>query len=445
MSYRNVLFTEEVARAGKEAIERRLAEGFPAFGTPGSHVISAVSQAAIDLDIGRKSFRERHLPGGSAERLFGIKVDWSLYQPRPAEAPELTEPEQRAEVRDAGFWKTRAKALAADLSKTEHLLGLISGLVDDAPKAAPEWLPPEKSDGSKRSVVGLLLTDIHYGEVVAPDEVLGLNAFDTDIATKRVRRFFEAATEVGPRWASDTDPVGALLVVGGDLISGDIHEELRQTNGLTATEQVYECAHLIAGGVKALLAAYDRVHVVGVPGNHGRTTMKPTAKLYARLSYDRLICRIVADMFAGDPRVTFQVSTSRDAIVPVFGRTVFVNHGDGMGTGGGQGFIGPLAPIVRGTKKVEAQQARANRRPDLILHGHYHTSANPGPVLSNGSVPGYTEYGNGLRASIEPPQQWLFLLHEKWFLRERAEIKLEDPSIPAERPRVRVPAIMAER
>lgn len=445
MSYRNVLFTEEVARTGAEAIERRLQEGYPPHGLPGSHTISAITQAAADLGVTRNTMRARHMQGGLAERLFGVAVDWSLYVPREVEVPAVSEPEQRAEVRDAEFWRTRARSLQSELAKNEHLLGLLSGLMQDAPTEPPEWLPVERSSAARKSVVGCLLTDIHYGEVVAPDEVLGLNAFDTDIATKRVNRYFDAAAEIGPRWAEDTELVGALLVVGGDLISGDIHEELRQTNALTATEQVYECAHLIARGVKALLAAYDRVHVVAVPGNHGRTTPKPTAKLYARLSYDRLICRIVSDMFAGDARVTFQVSTSRDAIVPIFGRTVFINHGDGMGTGGGQGFIGPLAPIVRGTKKVEAQQARANRRPDLILHGHYHTSANPGPVLSNGSVPGYTEYGNGLRASIEPPQQWLFLLHERWFLRERAEIKLEDPEIPAEKARVRVPAIMAER
>jgi hypothetical protein len=62
-------------------------------------------------------------------------------------------------------------------------------------------------------------------------------------------------------------------------------------------------------------------------------------------------------------------------------------------------------------------------------------------VLSNGSVPGYTEYGNGLRASLEPPMQWLFLLHERWKLRERVEIQLEEPAIPP-LPRVRIPAEM---
>jgi hypothetical protein len=421
-------------------IEKLLQEGYLPFGMgmQGSSNITAHAQAAKDLNINRRTMIDLISPNGLYKRRFNLEPDWSLYRPRPEEAVVPL----RVEVRDAAFWRTKATQTMAELHKSEHALGVVSGLINDAPPTPPAWIPPLRSTAGGKSVVGALLTDIHFGEVVSPDEILGLNEFNEDIATKRVRRFFDAAVEVGPRWASDTDNVGFLLTLGGDLISGDIHEELRATNSITSTEQVYGCVHLIAAGIKRLLEAYPRVHVVGVPGNHGRTTPKPTAKLYARLSYDRLICKLLQDAFSADARVTFQISTSRDAIVPIFGRLIFINHGDGMGTGGGQGFIGPLAPIVRGTKKVEAQQARANRRPDLILHGHYHTSANPGPVLSNGSVPGYTEYGNGLRAAIEPPQQWLFLLHERWFLRERAEIKLEETT-PAALPRVRVPAIMS--
>jgi hypothetical protein len=52
---------------------------------------------------------------------------------------------------------------------------------------------------------------------------------------------------------------------------------------------------------------------------------------------------------------------------------------------------------------------------------------------------GYGEFADDIRADPEPPQQWLFLLHSKWWLRERAPIMLEEPSLP-EKPRVRVPA-----
>jgi len=298
------------------------------------------------------------------------------------------------------------------------------------------------SSKRNRSVLSMLFTDLHMGEVIDADEILGLNAYDEKIAQRRAQRFFEAAVEIGPRWAADTKVEGILLNLGGDLISGDIHEELRITNALTAHEQVRMTVAVLIAGIKLLLKAYKKVHVTSVPGNHARTTFKPTAKLYSRLSYDTLIAQMVQDAFLNEPRVTFQITVSNDAIIPVLGYTAFLTHGDKMGTGGGQGFAGPLLPIVRGTKKVEAQQARAHRRPDIIMHGHYHHSANPGPVFSNGAFPGYSEYGNGLRASLELPQQWLFLIHETWGVRERCEIKLETPS-PPKRPGSSMPKEMA--
>ena len=383
--------------------------------------------AARDLGVGR----------ASASRMLSTM----LAELAQASASEPTPQAARREMHDAAFWRKQLKTAERDLAKVELMAEQLAG-IRDQPVQPPAWLLAAASPKRSRSVIGLLLSDVHAGERVDPDEILGLNAFDIEICRRRLRRYFAASCEIGPRWTVDCQNEGALLVLGGDLVSGDIHEELRITNALTAHEQVRFVVEEIAAGIRHLRDTFGRVHVVSVPGNHGRVTVKPTAKLYARASYDTLAASMIADRYAGDKRVTFQIGASRDAVVPVLGHTVFINHGDGMGTGGGQGFIGPLAPIVRGTKKVEAQQARAGRRPDLILHGHYHTSANPGNVLSNGSVPGYTEYGNGLRASLEPPMQWLFLLHERWKLRERVEIQLEDPA-PAPMPRVRIPATMA--
>ncbi|MFT0892970.1 winged helix-turn-helix domain-containing protein [Pseudochelatococcus sp. G4_1912] len=353
-------------------------------------------------------------------------------------APIPDSPEARRELRDAEFWRKRATVLQSSLADAEALVGELAG-IRDVPVSTPEWMMSKTTGKKARSVVGLLLTDVHAGEVIDADELMGINGYNVDICRRRLRRLFAAACEVPQRWISDTDNQGVLVALGGDLVSGDIHDELRITNALTAHEQVRFVVEEITAGIRHLLDTYGAVHVVSVPGNHGRTTLKPTAKLYSRLSYDTMAATMIEDRFRGDKRVTFQITTATDAVVPIFGRTVFLTHGDKMGTGGGQGFAGPVLPIVRGTKKVEAQQAQAGRRPDLILHGHFHTSANPGAVLSNGSVPGYSEYAAGLRATIEPPKQWLFLLHQKWGLRERLDVQLEDPSTP-ERSRIRVPA-----
>jgi hypothetical protein len=174
-----------------------------------------------------------------------------------------------------------------------------------------------------------------------------------------------------------------------------------------------------------------------VPGNHGRTTHRATAKRYGALSYDILICAMVAREFAGDDRVTFQVDGSTDQFLSLWGRTLMVTHGDKLGTGGGQGFAGPVLPMLRGGHKVRLQQASLGQTPYLILAGHYHTRAAPPGMRFNGSVPGWSEYGRDVRAGVEPPKQWLALLHQKWGLRERLDVQLEDPIAPV-KPRVRI-------
>lgn len=51
---------------------------------------------------------------------------------------------------------------------------------------------------------------------------------------------------------------------------------------------------------------------------------------------------------------------------------------------------------------------------------------------------GYSEYIQTLRAAPDVPRQWLGLIHEKWGLRERMPIALEDPPKP-DKIRIKVP------
>lgn len=341
------------------------------------------------------------------------------------------------EMHDAAFWRKKATASQRQIGELEHLAEQLSG-VRGVPYQMPEYAVTPSS-GRSQSVIGCYFSDVHMGEVIAADEIHGINQFNSDICRQRMRRYVNAACNIGLRWSSDTDCVGAYLGLGGDLISGDIHEELRMTNDLTAHEQVQAMVEEVGAAIRHLKEAFGRVHVTCVPGNHGRNTPKSTAKLYSRLSYDMMIGAMVQREFENDPRVTFQMSAAKDQVTPIFGRNVLNTHGDKMGTGGGQGFAGPMLPIVRGTKKIQAQYASMGVKLDTILHGHYHISGNPNNVLSNGSVPGYSEYADDLRVVVEPPQQNLFLMHSRWGLRERMPIQLEEPAQPV-KPRVRVPA-----
>jgi hypothetical protein len=361
-------------------------------------------------------------------------------QAQPGAAPEPAKPAPTPhEIRDAAFWRRRHAEAQDALHRTERLLKQVSGLLD-RPVQPPAWTIPAKDTAKNRAAGLLQISDPHGGEVVRPEEVGGLNAYNPDVMVRRLRRLFSASVEILPRWAADCRLEGVVVAVNGDLVSGDIHDELRRTNALTAHESAYLVADELTAGLRILAEAFGAVLAVFTPGNHGRTTERTHAKRTSALSYDMLVGEMVRRAFEGDKRVTVSLATGVEAVYPVLGWTVHQSHGDSLGTGGGKGFAGPVLPILRGTKNVEWQAYLVRRAYDIILTAHYHTSANPGGgKLANGSVVGYGEFSNRIRAGFEVPQQWLALVHERWGLRERCEIKLEDPEPPA-LPRVRVPA-----
>lgn len=369
----------------------------------------------------------------------------ALTVPPESMAAEMPPPPEPIEVHDAAFWRGETRKLEREQGKLARVIEELGG-IRNMRISVPKWIMKGSIGRKGRAVIGCLVSDIHDGEVIDADEIQGVNEFDPDICAARLDRYFYAAIVIGSRWAEDCKVEGALLALAGDMISGDIHEELRITNAMTSHDQVRHVVGLLDAGVNRLLEAYPKVHIVGVPGNHGRSTIKPTAKLYAALSYDMLVLSMLSERFCRDSRVTFQFGKSKDQITPVFGRSILTTHFDKIGTRGGMGFAGPMLPIIRGAKKIIEQQGSVDRRPGLIQGGHYHSTGNPYlgpiPILANGSVVGVSEYADDLRVAVEPPQQWLYLLHDKWWLRERQPVILTDLVKP-ELPRVRIPAGMA--
>src|SRR5690606_24081763 len=104
----------------------------------------------------------------------------------------------------------KARRFERELAQAEHLIEQLGG-IRDVPVDPPRWLA-DVSHGTKgRSVIGALVADVHYGEVIDPEEINGVNAFNPEICKRRMQRYFEAVCGVGQRWASDTQCEGLLL------------------------------------------------------------------------------------------------------------------------------------------------------------------------------------------------------------------------------------------
>lgn len=277
-----------------------------------------------------------------------------------------------------------------------------------------EWSLRKRKDQKREHIPYLLTSDFQIGEVIRAEETEAGYGYDSSIFRSRYRQMIDVTIYLsfqhgGKGW---TYP-GIIYARGGDTISGAIHDELKETDDLTPIEAV-ECAfEEESAGIRKLAEAFGRVDVKapGSGGNHDRITFKPQSKNTGAHSYDRLVSYMLRREFNKDPRVTFQVSDSFDVRFNIYDLKILLTHGDRMGSSGGQGFIGPMATIMRGAQKVIMEQATLGHHVDRVDHGHFHTPGYNGWVLSNGCMPGYSEYAKQYRMRPAPPTQFLLYHH----------------------------------
>lgn len=277
----------------------------------------------------------------------------------------------------------------------------------------PEWAkPPSEAEGSNRGTLVAFLSDTHYGEIVRADEMDDYNAYNLKIAEARTARFFERVIRIARSYFAGVEYDGIVLALGGDLVSGDIHDELTETNEATTYETVLWAVPKLAAGVEMLAEEFGQVHVVSAPGNHGRTTRKPHAKKASANNADTLIAHLVARQLEGREGVTFNIPATADVRFEVYRWRFSMEHGEVFQKGfAGSAEIGSLGPVKRGTMRKLTQATAEGKSFDYNLVGHFHqyVPAASQAFVMNGSLKGYDEFARRHHFKPEPAQQALMV------------------------------------
>lgn len=380
-------------------------------------------------------------PKLTREFLARVGLEPKAEPPAPVEgielSPQQTQPHQPADGVEMRRLRGRISDLERKLKAAEetaiaaqdaHALALDLGAVK---LSAPEWLMEADTPSGQPGVPFLCLNDWHCGEIVRAAEIDGLNSYDLDTAEQRIQRVIQRTIDLcyshtpGPGGARPDYP-GIVVGCLGDMVSGDIHDELRETNEVSRNVSMLWTAERLVAAIRALADAFGRAHVIGVPGNHGRDG-RPRAKLICHTNADWVIYQLAAKDTRGDPRITWQIPDSGDAHVRVAGVDYFVTHGDRLGVKGGDGIIGALGPIIRGDVKISRQQAHVGRAYDTLVIGHFHQYVPLSRVMVSNCLIGANEYGlNILRAPPSAPSQALWFTHPHWGITARWEVFCDD-------------------
>lgn len=383
--------------------------------------------AAEALGVNYTTFRSR-LQVAQATFKDWTPEDAGTPAGKPVEEVPLAERQRRRLLDDKAALKRELNAANRELNAIEDFRDQIFGMGEPIdPIDHPIVFKGGEPDAAEIPL--LFQSDEQWGEVIKREEMGGLNSYNRNIASDRYKRLIESTIKCCQPPYAPNSPPELVYCMGGDSISGSIHEELAETNDLSSIPAVRDyCAH-VRWGIETLRDALKcPIRVVRVPGNHDRTTRKPRHKGYVETSFDTIISWHLEMCFKDDPDVQFFLPPENDALFEIYGFKFLLTHGDMMGTGGGTGYIGPVAPITKGHRKLVETYMQANKRVDYVLTGHFHTAVETEYGWGNGCIPGFSEYARlKIRAKPSPPVQWLLSVHPERGVTTRRQINLAHP------------------
>lgn len=316
--------------------------------------------------------------------------------------------------------------VSADLNAIKAIVGRIDADISEP----PAWLlKPTKTGKLVHGVPTLMLSDLHFGEVVKASEVNGVNAYSTAIAKKRLKRVIEGSVSLLRRALAPGEFGGMVVQLGGDMVEGVIHSELRETVDETVMQAVITLHDELVPALKGLCDEFGRLFVPCAYGNHGRLDRKPRAKLDGALNFDWLLYQILARTIAADKRykdrITFMIPEGRDCLYRLCGVRYLLTHGDTFR--GGSGITGPLLPWMRGDMKTRKAYSAMNQPYDVLCMGHWHQLRFLDRIVVNGCLVGFNEYALRERFDFEVPQQALWLTHPTRGMTFKEGIFADDP------------------
>jgi hypothetical protein len=325
---------------------------------------------------------------------------WKAIGKRPEDAPperpvETIARDRRDETR-AKAAKAEAKAMAARIVTLEDELAFMHRSPDVPPVIKTPRSRPKS--GKRIATPVFMVSDLHFGEKVTLAETLGANKYDLAIAASRMRKCWDNMLWLRADMARTQSCDDTLLMLNGDIVSGDIHDELRETNDGGMREQCDAAFEALLPGILEMAAVTPgTLHVVCIGGNHGRMTHKQHIKNGAEHSAEHLgvydpLRRVVGSQGG---KVAWHIPKAERYIIDVHGRRCSQQHGTMIRSQGGIG--GTLVPMTRWV-------TRANDA-DLYFFGHFHEADAYGKIIKNGSLIGTSGYVKWLGIEDRPPEQ----------------------------------------
>ncbi len=265
----------------------------------------------------------------------------------------------------------------------------------------------KNENGISEATAVAVLSDVHFAETVKANNVNGKNEYTPAIAKQRIESFFVNLVKLIKIYKNHSKIDNLVLAILGDLISGHLREESLENNSMSPIDEMLEVKKILSAGINYILDNTDvDITIPCHSGNHARDTKKIRPSTEAEHSYEYVLYHVLADEYRMNKRIKFIVPTSYHSFIEVGGVTIRFHHGHFMKYGGGVGGI-----YISVNKAIN--QWNKVQHADIDVFGHFHQLRDGGNFICNGSVIGWNEFANSIKADFEKPKQAFFLIDHK--------------------------------
>jgi len=319
----------------------------------------------------------------------------------------------------------RAKEHEAVVMKaaTEIIIDGVIDAINSREHYQPKHFEVSHNMNFSEETIVLMISDIQAGTYITKESTGGLNEYNWAVLEKQFEALYYGLEEIVKRHKM-VAPINNLHVhLIGDIVEGwDIFKG--QTNSIDhdIAHQILDVVDLLCDFLDRCRSLFKNIHVVGVPGNHGRIGRRGENLHY--VNFDYIVYKFIEKTLKNYPEFTWQISESWWQIDTIYNYNFLLFHGDDIR--GWQGI--PYYGIDRAAKNYRELLELLGIRYDYMEIGHFHMPSELAGVTTekfiNGCWPGGTIYSmKGLGAANTPIQK-LFAVHPRQGVTYRYPIRL---------------------
>lgn len=300
--------------------------------------------------------------------------------------------------------------------KKEELIQAVYTAAYDASSGLiiPDVPKPKLTPKNTEETAIIVFSDLQLAKIT--------KTYGTDVAEQRVKLYAEKIRTITEVQRHDHSVKKARVYLLGDIIEGELifSHQPWQVDASLFRQVTVDGPRILISFIRTMLSIFEEVHVIGVPGNHGRISESFKSRNNPETNMDRMLYQIVKDRLAdsGQKRLTWNIAWEKNESgwyvvdTPYDNHSFMLFHGNQI-KGSAFGF-----PWYSTSKRIPSWAAGAIPEPfQYTIFGHFHQATrltlNHITVWCNGTFESDNEFAREVLAAAGRPTQLLMFLSPK--------------------------------